>query len=136
MWGSLALSPIIGYLVDRFSSHDLFIGTGGVMIATAIYLITQSTDFVIPMLIMALAVTFIPAPVYSFASKILEPKNLGLGFGILATTSSMGMVFGPYLVGLVRDKTGSYELSFVFLSMLAMLITITAVTVRITIRRR
>jgi len=136
MWGSLALSPIIGYLVDRFSSHDLFIGTGGVMIATAIYLITQSTDFVIPMLIMALAVAFIPAPVYSFASKILEPKNLGLGFGILATTSSMGMVFGPYLVGLVRDKTGSYELSFVFLSMLAILITITAVTVRITMRRR
>lgn len=136
MWGSLALSPIIGYLVDRFSNHDLFIGTGGVMIATAIYLITQSTDFVFPMLVMALAVAFIPAPVYSFASKILEPKNLGLGFGILTTTSSMGMVFGPYLAGLVRDKTGSYELSFVFLSLLAMLITITAVMVRIIMRRR
>ena len=136
MWGSLALSPIIGYLVDRFSNHDLFIGTGGVMIATAIYLITQSADFVFPMLVMALAVAFIPAPVYSFASKILEPKNLGLGFGILTTTSSMGMVFGPYLAGLVRDKTGSYELSFVFLSLLAMLITITAVMVRIIMRRR
>lgn len=136
MWGSLALSPVIGYLVDKFSNHDLFIGAGGVMTATAIYLITQSTDFVFPMLVMALAVAFIPAPVFSFASKILEPKNLGLGFGILATVSSIGMVFGPYLAGLVRDKTGSYELSFIFLSMLAMLTTITAVMVRIKMRRR
>jgi len=136
MWGSLALSPIIGYLLDRFSGHDLFIGAGGVMIATAIYLITQSTDFVFPMLVMALAAALVPAPVYSFPSKILETQNLGLGFGILASTSSMGMVFGPYLAGLVRDKTGSYELSFVFLSMLAILITITAVMVRITMRRR
>ncbi|UCG64802.1 MAG: MFS transporter [Deltaproteobacteria bacterium] len=136
MWGSLALSPVIGYLVDKFSNHDFFIGAGGVMTATAIYLITQSTDFVFPMLVMAVAVPFIPAPVFSFASKILEPKNLGLGFGILATVSSIGMVFGPYLAGLVRDKTGSYELSFIFLSMLAMLTTITAVMVRIKMRRR
>jgi MFS family permease len=136
MWGSLALSPVIGYLVDKFSNHDFFIGAGGVMTATAIYLITQSTDFVFPMLVMAVAVPFIPAPVFSFASKILEPKNLGLGFGILATVSSIGMVFGPYLAGLVRDKTGSYELSFIFLSMLAMLTTITAVIVRIKMRRR
>lgn len=136
MWGSLALSPVIGYLVDKFSNHDFFIGAGGVMTATAIYLITQSTDFVFPMLVMAVAVPFIPAPVFSFASKILEPKNLGLGFGILATVSSIGMVFGPYLAGLVRDKTGSYELSFIFLSMLAMLTTITAVMLRIEMRRR
>jgi len=135
MWGSLALSPVIGYLLDKFSNHDLFIGAGGVMIATAIYLVTRSTDFVFPMLVMAVAVAFIPAPVFSFASKILKPKTLGLGFGILATSSSVGMVFGPCLTGLVRDRTGSYDLSFIFLSMLALFTTITAIMVRIKVRR-
>ena len=81
-------------------------------------------------------VAFIPAPVFSFASRILEPKNLGLGFGILATVSNIGMLFGPYVAGLVRDKTGSYELSFIFLAMLAMLTTITAFMLRIKMRRR
>jgi predicted MFS family arabinose efflux permease len=135
MWGALALSPVIGYVVDKVSNNDLFIGAGGVMIATAIYLVTRSTDFVFPMVVMGAAVAFIPAPVFSFASNILEPKNLGLGFGILATVSNIGMLFGPYVAGLVRDKTGSYELSFIFLAMLAMLTTITALMLRIKMRR-
>lgn len=135
MWGSLGLSPIIGYLVDKFDNNDLFIGVGGVIIATTIYLVTRSTDFLFPMVVMAVAVAFIPAPVYSFTSKILEPENLGLGFGVLSTVSSIGMFFGPYIAGLVRDKTGSYEISFIFLSLLALLITITALILRVKIRR-
>jgi predicted MFS family arabinose efflux permease len=136
MWGALALSPVIGYLVDKVNNSDLIIGAGGVMIATAIYLVARSTDFVFPMVVMAVAVAFIPAPVFSFASKFLEQKKLGLGFGTLATVSSIGTVFGPYVAGLVRDRTGSYELSFFFLAMLAMLAAITALMLRIKMRRR
>jgi predicted MFS family arabinose efflux permease len=134
MWGSLGLSPIIGYLVDKVDNNDLFIGVGGVIIATTIYLVTRSTDFLFPMVVMAVAVAFIPAPVYSFTSKILDPKNLGLGFGILSTVSSIGIFFGPYIAGLIRDKTGSYEISFIFLSILALLIPITALILRIKTR--
>ena len=134
MWGSLGLSPIIGFLVDKFDNNDLFIGVGGVIIATTIYLVTKSTDFLFPMVGMAVAVAFIPAPIYSFTSKILDPKNLGLGFGILSTVSSIGIFFGPYIAGLIRDKTGSYEISFIFLSILALLIPITALILRIKTR--
>ncbi len=134
MWGSLGLSPIIGFLVDKFDNNDLFIGVGGVIIATSIYLVTRSTDFLFPMVVMAVAVAFIPAPIYSFTSKILDPKNLGLGFGILSTVSSIGIFFGPYIAGLIRDKTGSYEISFIFLSLLALLIPITALILRIKTR--
>ena len=135
MWGALGISPIIGRLVDKVNNEDLFIGVGGVIIAAAIYLITRSTNFLLPMIIIAVAGAFIPAPVYSLTSKILEPENLGLGFGILSMVSSIGMFFGPYIAGLVRDKTGSYETSFIFLSILALLITITALILRIRMRR-
>ena len=60
---------------------------------------------------------------------------MGLGFGVLSTVSSIGMFFGPYIAGLVRDKTGSYEISFIFLSLLALLITITALILRVKMRR-
>ena len=135
MWGSLGLSPVIGYLVDKVNNNDVFIGMGGVIMATAIYLVTRSTDFLFPMVVMAVAVAFIPAPVFSFPSKILQPENLGLGFGILSTVSGVGMFFGPYMAGLVRDKTGSYEISFIFLSILALLVTLTAIILRIKMRR-
>ncbi len=87
------------------------------------------------MVVMAVAVAFIPTPVFSLQSKILKTENLGLGFGILSMVSSIGAFFGPYMAGLVRDKTGSYEMSFIFLSILAMLVTVTAIILRVKIRR-
>ncbi len=135
MWGSLGLSPIIGRLVDKVGNNDLFIGAGGIVLATAIYLVSQSTDFLLSMVVMAVAVAFIPTPVFSLQSKILKTENLGLGFGILSTVSSLGTFFGPYIAGLVRDKTGSYEMSFIFLSTLAVLVTVTAIALRVKIKR-
>lgn len=130
MWGSLGLSPIIGRLVDKVRNNDLFIGAGGAILATAIYLVTKSSDFLFPMVVMAVAVAFVPAPVFAFPSKVLKPKHLGLGFGILSAFSSIGILFGPYVAGLVRDKTGSYEISFIFLSILAILVTVTVIILR------
>jgi len=135
MWGSLGLSPIIGRLVDKVGNNDLFIGAGGIVLATAIYLVIKSTDFLFSMVVMAVAVAFIPTPVFSLQSKILKTENLGLGFGILSTVSSIGTFFGPYMAGLVRDNTGSYEMSFIFLSILAMLVTVTAVALGVKMRR-
>ena len=135
MWGSVCISPVIGRLVDKVDNNDLFIAVGGALIAGAIYLVTRSSDYLFPMVVMAVAVAFVPTPIFSFTSKIMEPQNLGLGFGILATASSTGMVFGPYLAGMVKDKTGSYETSFIFLSFLALLVTLTALALRIRIRR-
>jgi len=40
------------------------------------------------------------------------------------------MFFGPYMAGLVRDMTGLYEMCFVFLSTLAMLVKVTAIVLR------
>jgi len=80
-------------------------------------------------------VALIPAPVFAFPSKVLKTENLGLGFGILSALSSIGVFFGNYAVGLVRDETGSYEMSFIFLSILAVLVTVTAIILRVKIRR-
>ena len=135
MWGSLCLSPIIGHLVDKVGNHDLFIIVGGIILALAIYFVTRSTDFFFLMGLMAVAVAFIPAPIYSLQSKILKTKNLGLGFGILSTLSSIGIFSGPYITGLVRDKTNSYKMSFIFLSTIAMLIAFTAILVRVKRRK-
>ena len=135
MWGSLILSPVIGRLVDKFEKNEFFIATGGAIMAVTIYLISGSTNYVLPMIILAVGVAIVPTPVFSFTSRIMKSENLGLGFGILSSVSSMGMVFGPYLAGLVKDKTGSYDTSFMFLSFLALLVTLTALVLRINRRK-
>ncbi|MFC2166290.1 MFS transporter, partial [Acidobacteriota bacterium] len=135
MWGSLCLSPIIGRLIDKFSNNEIFIGVGGLILAISLYLVSQSDNFLVPMAVMAIAVALVPTPVFSFLSKIVPPKDLGIGFGILSMVSGMGMFFGPYLSGLIRDKTGSYEMTFIFLSILAIFIPTTAAILRIKIKK-
>ncbi len=135
MWGSLGISPIIGRLIDSVNNSELFIGVGGLVIASAIFLVARVDNLLFPMVIMAVAVSLVPAPVYSFPSKLLKPENLGLGFGILTMVSSLGMSFGPYSAGLIRDNTGSYEKSFIFLATLALIVTVTAFILRFRIKR-
>ncbi|MFC2167822.1 nitrate/nitrite transporter [Acidobacteriota bacterium] len=123
VWGSLILSPVIGRLIDKFNRNGLFIGAGGSILAVSLVFISKATNFIPPMLIMAVAVAFVPTPVFSYLSKNLPPKDLGVGFGILGMVSGIGMFFGPYLSGLIRDKSGSYETTFLFLAVLSLLIT-------------
>lgn len=127
MWGSLALSPIIGRLIDKFNSNSIFIGAGGSILAVSLVFVSKTTNFLPPMAVMAVAVAFVPTPVFSYLSKNLPPKDLGVGFGILGMVSGIGMFFGPSLSGLIRDKTGSYEMAFLFLAVLSLLITAAAI---------
>jgi len=135
MWGSLILSPIIGRLIDKVNNNDIFIGAGGLLLATALYLVSSSTHFVFPMAVMAIAAGIVPTPVFSFFSKTTPPRDLGLSFGILGMVSGIGMFFGPYLSGWIRDKTGLYEDTFVFLAVLALIIPATAALLRIKSKR-
>jgi len=135
MWGSLGLSPVIGRLMDKVGNNEVFIGVGGLAIAIAIYSITKEVNLLLPMVVMAVAVAFVPAPIFSLLSKISRPGNLGLSFGILSMFASMGMLFGPYVTGFLRHKTGSYEVSFAFLSILALLLSLTAFVLRTKMRR-
>jgi len=135
MWGSLAMSPIIGRIIDKIHNGELFIGAGGLLISTAIFLVSQVHNPLFPMVIMAVSVALIPAPVFSFPSRLLKPEDLGLGFGILTTVAGLGMFVGPITAGLVRHSSGSYEKSFIYLAMLSLLITLTAVILRIRIKQ-
>lgn len=135
MWGSLGLSPLIGRLIDKVGNNEVFIGIGGIIMAVAIYSIARGTNFLLPMVVIAVAVAFVPTPIFSLLPKISRPENLGLSFGIVSMFASMGMLFGPYVTGFLRDKTGSYQVSFTFLSILALLLTLTALVLRAKMRR-
>lgn len=131
MMGSLTLSPMIGYLLHRFGKEEVFIGVGGVVLAVLVFLVPTSS-FLIPLFILiGIFAAFVPAPIYSLPSKIVDSKNLGLGFGILTACLNVGILAGPYVAGLAKDFTGEYYLSFYLMSLFAILQTITIVLFKI-----
>jgi MFS family permease len=122
--GSLFFSAPIGYLVDRFKHQEWFIGMGAIGLAVLALFFNFSSWFLLLVVLMGIFSAMIPAPVYSLPPEMLKIKNVGLGFGVISTCSSIGLFVAPYLVGKARDLTGSYSWSFVLISAFFFLITI------------
>jgi predicted MFS family arabinose efflux permease len=120
-FGSLFLSPIIGYSLGKFGKEEGFIAFGAIGLASLLFLISSS-QYLIPLLVLiGVVASFVPPPVFSLPSKTVEPQNLGLAFGVLTTLLNVGVLIGPYLVGLARDLTGAYALGFYLMGLFALL---------------
>jgi len=117
MMGSLFLSPLIGYLVNKFGKEEGFIIIGGAVLAFLIFLVSIIISPIPMLVLIGLFVAFVPAPLFSLPSKIVKPQDLGLAFGILTTCSNMGVLAGPYLAGLAKDLTGEYTFSLYLMSL-------------------
>jgi predicted MFS family arabinose efflux permease len=122
--GSLCLSPPTGYLVDRFRHQEWFIGIGGIVLSILTLFFNFSSSFLLLVILMAVFYATIPSPIYSLPPEILKPENVGLGFGVISTCSSVGLFAAPYLVGKAKDLTGSYSWSFILISLFFLLTTI------------
>ena len=124
--GSLILSPVVGGLIDKFGCKETLIAVGGFSLAILIYFVPYATTSLIFLMVMiGISVALIPVSVFSLPSDIMESKNLGFAFGVISTCLAVGMLLGPYFVGLVRDCTGSYEASFGVMAGFALCVTVT-----------
>lgn len=122
--GSLFFSPAIGYLVDRVKHQEWFIGTGAIALAVLASLFNFSSPFLLLVILMGIFSAMIPAPIYSLPPEMLRTENVGLGFGVISTCSSIGLFVAPYLVGKAEDLTGSYISTFVSISAFFFLVAI------------
>jgi len=136
MWCSLIIAPLVGRWLDRIGNNDLFIAGGGSLVALGIFLITLSDAYIPILLCIALGMALVPTPTFAFPSRIVAKEKLGQAFGILTMFISLGMLFGPYLTGLIRDRSGGYSDSFRFLALLSVLIPINAFLLRFYLSRQ
>jgi MFS-type transporter involved in bile tolerance (Atg22 family) len=110
--------------VDRFRHQEWFIGIGGIVLSILTLFFNFSSSFLLLVILMAVFYATIPSPIYSLPPEILKPENVGLGFGVISTCSSVGLFAAPYLVGKAKDLTGSYSWSFILISLFFLLTTI------------
>ncbi len=122
--GSLLLSPPTGYIVDRFKHQEWLIGIGGLTLSFLTIFFNFSSSFLFLVILMGIFSALVPSPIYSLPPEILKQEKVGLGFGILSTSSSLGLFIAPYLVGKVRDTTGSHAWSFILTSLFFLLVMI------------
>lgn len=77
--------------------------------------------------LIGIAAPFIPAPVFALVPKFLPPEQVGLGYGILSTCLNIGVLIGPYLVGLSYDATLNYVFGFNLMAIFSILTAVIAI---------
>ena len=123
MWTTLVMSPVVGYVIDKIDRKLAIVAIGGVATAMLVLIVPTAAGWMLAlMLLIGIAQTLVPVAIFALPPEVTSPKRLGLGFGILTTCLTLGIVLGPATVGLVKDVTGSYPASYALMAGFACLI--------------
>ncbi len=113
MWGALIVSPAIGPLLTNVSRKIKLMLFGTAIPAVILIIIPTTTVWLVPLgSLLGLMASLLPPPLFSLPAELIDKEKLGLAFGVITTCLNIGVLIGPFLVGLPRDQTGSYQLGF------------------------
>lgn len=132
MVGAL-LSPVVGYLIDKTDGMEMMM-VGGNMVVMVLLLVIFHIGWnpLLLGLLLGMAGSFVPAPVYAIIPRLVRPERRGLAFGIVSSCMNIGAALGPFFVGRYRDLTGSYYHSFLLMAALLFLAAFFALRLQIT----
>ncbi len=115
MLAAIPFVPFFGWLSDRIRRRKPLLVAGPFLMALALVssAYTAGISLVASVAILGFAAAMVPSVVSALPVEILEPKVVGVGFGVMATCLNIGVALAAPLFGYLFDVTGSPEVSFV-----------------------
>ncbi|MCX7880563.1 MAG: MFS transporter [Ignavibacteria bacterium] len=108
---AMVMTPIFGFLVDKVGHRAKFMIIGSLLIIP-LYPIMAYTkiSLYIPMSIMGLAFSLIPAVMWPSVAYLVDVKKLGTAYGVMTMFQNIGLLLTNILIGYVNEITNGYTL--------------------------
>ena len=108
---SMVLTPLFGLLSDYIGKRALLMMIGSVLIIP-VYLLMMYTDInlYIPMAIMGLSFSLIPAIMWPSVAIIVPHSKLGTAYGLMTMIQAVGLSGFNFLIGWANEFSGGYEM--------------------------
>jgi len=111
-----------GFIVDRIGKRATMMMIGSlVMIPTHFLMGYSYISPWIPMIILGLSFSLVPASLWPALPLMVKEKQLGTAYGVIAMVQNVGLFIFPLLVGVIRDHTGSYNPAMLMFSALGVI---------------
>jgi predicted MFS family arabinose efflux permease len=121
----LVISPLSGYFLDAVKFKILFMIVAGMANALLVFLLPGHMDMIILyMVLIGIFIAPVPATISAIAPGLAGPAKISLVFSVIFTINNIGLSLGPYIIGFLRDFTGSYQTSFWVISLFFLLVAI------------
>ena len=105
---AMIATPLIGLLVDYIGKRALLMTFGSILLLP-VYLLMGYTDIslYIPVIMMGIAFSLIPAVMWPSVAYIVEEKRLGSAYALMTLIQQIGMALLPVIIGAANDYAGA-----------------------------
>ena len=123
---------VFGAIIDRVGKRATLMIIGSLaMIPCHVSMAYTNITPWIPMVILGLSFSLVPAALWPALPLIVKEKQLGVAYGVIAMVQNVGLFGVPLLVGLIRDSTGTYNPAMIMFAGLGFLGLIFAIWLKI-----
>jgi MFS family permease len=103
---TVVFTPFFGWIADtRGKSATMMIYSSLLLIAAHLILTFTQVNPIVPMGLLGISFSLIPAAMWPAVSKIIAQNKLGTAYGIMFSVQNFGLWLFPILIGLILDKT-------------------------------
>ncbi len=105
---AMVATPLFGLLVDKVGKRSLFMMFGS-MILIPVYLMMAYTrvPLLVPMAMMGVAFSLIPAVMWPSVAYIVDQSKLGTAYGLMTMIQNIGLAGFNLLIGWANDYAGA-----------------------------
>lgn len=109
---AMIFTPLFGLLVDRVGKRSLFMMFGSFLLIP-VYLIMAYTNIslYVPMAMMGIAFSLIPAIMWPSVAYIVEQSKLGTAYGLMTMIQNIGLAGFNLMIGWANDYSGASDLN-------------------------
>jgi MFS family permease len=102
---AMVATPLFGLLVDRVGRRALFMMLGSLLMVP-VYLVMAYTQvpLIVPMAVMGVAFSLIPAVMWPSVAYLVEQPKLGTAYGLMTMIQNIGLAGFNMLIGWANDS--------------------------------
>ncbi len=105
---AMIFTPLFGLLVDRVGRRSLFMMYGSLlMVPVYLMLVYGSFPLWLPMAMLGISFSLIPAVMWPSVAYIVEESRLGTAYGLMTMIQNIGLALFNWLIGSVNDLAGA-----------------------------
>jgi MFS family permease len=105
---AMIFTPLFGLLVDYVGRRAQFMMFGSLMMVPAyLMLVYADLPLWVPMAILGIAFSLVPAVMWPSVAYIVDESKLGTAYGLMTMVQNIGLAGFNWLVGWVNDSAGA-----------------------------
>ena len=111
-----------GYISDRIKSRISLVVVSWVVLVIIFPALVWSTNMILTFAIIFIAswfANFQRSSLYAIIPELFGSKDAGIETGVQNTWATSGVIILPFLLGIMRDYTGSFDIGWIFLSLVS-----------------